>query len=122
MYKARVEVEIDSGHFLKLTYPSKCVQQHGHRWRIVVYLASNKLNENGMIIDFTAIKDCVKEYDHVNLNKKDSFKEVNPTAENFAGILAREITDKLELEMNKPVVYQIDVYETEKNMVTWERD
>jgi 6-pyruvoyltetrahydropterin/6-carboxytetrahydropterin synthase len=122
MFKAEIDCKVDAGHFLKLTYPSKCTNQHGHCWKIKVYLASQKLNENGMIIDFTAIKKVVNEFDHVNLNKLDMFKSLNPTAENMAVVLSREIQNALDLEMNRPLCYRIDVWETEHNMVTWERE
>ena len=69
-------------HSLKLPYSSKCGRLHGHNWLITVYLASREVDENGMVIDFTRIKEAVHGYlDHGNFNDLLPF---NPTAENIA--------------------------------------
>jgi 6-pyruvoyltetrahydropterin/6-carboxytetrahydropterin synthase len=120
MFYAEVEDEIDAGHFLKLPYPSKCNGQHGHRWRIKVFILAEQINEFGMIVDFTAIKEIVNKFDHQNLNKMDEFKDLQPTAENFARILAFYTQEKLDLEMNRPVCWAVEIWETPNNKVRWE--
>ena len=84
MYKYRVikTFEIDSAHRLELNYESKCQNTHGHRWTIEVTLESDKLDCNGMVMDFGHIKSKVKEVlDHKMMNDVLNF---NPTAENLA--------------------------------------
>lgn len=122
MLHCEIEQAIDSAHFLKLTYPSKCTSHHGHRWEFKVFIAAEKPNENGMVIDFTVVKDIIKEMDHVTLNKLDAFKNVNPTAENICIMLSREVQDKCDLETSKPVCYRIELKETPTSKVVWERD
>ena len=75
-------MEISASHSLKLSYRSKCENLHGHNWIITVYCRSEVLNEDGMVVDFTHIKETVMgRLDHRNLNEVVSF---NPTAENIA--------------------------------------
>ena len=43
---------------------------HGHNWIITVYCRSARLNSEGMVVDFTRIKEVVTEkLDHQNLNE-----------------------------------------------------
>ena len=59
MYYLKTEQSFDSAHFLH-GYSGKCANIHGHRWRIVVTIKSDKLlddpQNNGMIIDFSDLK------------------------------------------------------------------
>lgn len=67
---------------LQLSYESKCSRMHGHNWQIEIFLVSrDKLNEDGMVEDFTHIKKVIhSKMDHANLNEIFDF---NPTAENI---------------------------------------
>ena len=42
-----------------MNHPGKCKNLHGHSARVAVTLASNTLNEQGMVCDFSDIKDYV---------------------------------------------------------------
>lgn len=108
MYKIRKTIEISASHKLNLDYNSPCQKIHGHNWIITVYCQSEKLNQNGMVIDFSDIKKIIHDtLDHKNLNEVFSF---NPTAEN----IAKWITDKI------PSCYKCKVQETEKNIAEYE--
>lgn len=75
-------MEVAACHQLDLSYESKCSRLHGHNWTITVFLASTELTSEGMVVDFTHIKQAVHGYlDHGNLNELLPF---NPTAENIA--------------------------------------
>ncbi|MBN1786540.1 MAG: 6-carboxytetrahydropterin synthase [Candidatus Methanofastidiosa archaeon] len=71
--------EVSAAHHLNLNYESKCSKTHGHNYLVEVWIYG-ELNENGMIMDFSDIKDVVYRYDHKDLN---NLLE-NPTAENIA--------------------------------------
>lgn len=88
MYTVIKRMEISASHSLKLSYRSKCENLHGHNWIITVYCRSEVLNEDGMVVDFTHIKETVMgRLDHRNLNEVVSF---NPTAENMhAGYVSK---------------------------------
>ena len=57
MYTVTKRIEVSGSHQLKLPYESKCKNLHGHNWIINVTLKSETLDENGMILDFTKIKE-----------------------------------------------------------------
>lgn len=76
------KLEISAAHSLQLSYESKCSRMHGHNWQLEIFLVSkDKLNEDGMVEDFTHIKKVIhSKMDHANLNEIFDF---NPTAENI---------------------------------------
>ncbi len=78
MYTVIKRMEVSAAHSLKLSYRSKCENLHGHNWIVTVYCRSKELNADGMVVDFSHIKQVVKELDTTNtLMKCCSF---NPTA------------------------------------------
>ena len=110
MYYVCKRLEISAAHSLMLSYESKCEDLHGHNWIVKVYCKSEKLNEDGMVTDFTFIKrDIEKALDHKNLN---DVLPMNPTAEN----IAHWIRDRT------PNAYKVEVWESEMNMAAYERD
>lgn len=110
MYTVIKQMEVSAAHSLKLSYPSKCENLHGHNWIITVYCRSKELNTDGMVIDFSHIKKSIKsKLDHQNLNEVLPF---NPTAEN----IARWICDQL------PTCYKVEVKESESNTAIYEKD
>jgi len=110
MYYVRKRLEISSAHFLTLSHKSKCENLHGHNWIVQVYCKSETLDEDGMVTDFTSIKEDISGYlDHRNLNEILPF---NPTAEN----IARWICDHVKN------CYRVEVWESENNMAAYEKD
>ena len=111
MYEVKKRLEISAAHSLTLSYESKCSNLHGHNWIIDVYLRSETLDKNGMIMDFTHIKTKIQDkLDHQIINNVVSF---NPTAEN----MAKFICDELE-----PFCYRVDVCESENNTASYYKD
>lgn len=110
MYYISKRIEIAGSHSLRLSYPSKCSRLHGHNWIITVHCKSATLDANGMVADFSRIKEHVEEYlDHKNFNELFDF---NPTAEN----IARWVCDRV------PNCYRVEVQESEGNIAAYERD
>ena len=56
MFTVIKRMEISASHKLVLPYRSKCASLHGHNWIITVYCRSARLNSEGMVVDFTRIK------------------------------------------------------------------
>ena len=110
MFTVIKRMEISASHKLVLPYRSRCASLHGHNWIITVYCRSMRLNSEGMVVDFTRIKEVVMEkLDHQNLNEVLPF---NPTAENIARWVCKQI----------PQCYKVEVQESEGNIVIYEKD
>lgn len=109
MYTVTKRMEISAAHCLKLNYRSKCENLHGHNWIITVTVQSETLDENGMVVDFTKIKDVVNQFDHHVINEV--IGDLNPTAEN----MAKWICDHI------PNCVGVSVQETEGNIATYEK-
>lgn len=110
MYYIKKRFEISAAHFLKLSYESKCSQLHGHNWIVTVECKSESLNADGMVVDFTHIKELViNRLDHKVLN---DIILVNPTAENIARWIVEQV----------PFCFRCEVQESEGNIAAYEID
>ena len=110
MYTVIKRMEVSAAHSLKLSYQSKCENLHGHNWIITVYCRAKELNADGMVVDFSHIKQAVKEkLDPRNINEVLPF---NPTAENMARWICSQI----------PTCFKVEVQESESNVATYEKE
>ena len=109
MFTVTKRMEISGAHFLRLNYESKCTSMHGHNWIVTVTVQNDKLDENGMVVDFTKIKDIVNLFDHRCAN--DIMEGLNPTVENMAKWLCDRI----------PHCIRVAVQETEGNVAVYEK-
>lgn len=110
MYYVSKRLEIAFAHSLSLDYESKCTRLHGHNAIVTVFCCSGQLDRNGMVTDFTSIKDLISStLDHAYVNDAVDF---NPTAEN----LARWICDRV------PNCYKVMFQESEGNVAVYVKD
>lgn len=110
MYYITKRMEIAGCHSLNLPYPSKCSRLHGHNWIVTICCKSRELNAEGMVADFTEVKERIHgQLDHANLNEVLDF---NPTAENMARWICEQI----------PHCYRVEVQESEGNVAIYELD
>ena len=109
MYTVSKRLEVSASHQLQLDYPSKCQNLHGHNWIITVTVQSEEVDHNGMVVDFSKIKEIVNRFDHALIN--DVMGDINPTAENMAKWLCDRI----------PHCVRVSVQETEGNVATYEK-
>lgn len=109
MYYIKKSLEVSASHNLNLDYESKCENMHGHNWNITIFLKSEKLNNNGMVMDFTIIKRKIMDkMDHKCLNEVFDF---NPTAENIAYWIKQELGE---------MCYRVEVEESKDNLAIYE--
>ena len=118
MFEVRVEADFAAAHFLK-DYNGKCENLHGHNYKVFAHVRGNNLNEGGMLLDFSKLKDALRKtckiLDHTNLNDFPFFNQ-NPSAEKIALFIFENI--KKELNESKdiqkePFLYAVDVFDTE---------
>ena len=97
MFEIEVFLSFSAAHRLR-GYKGKCENIHGHNWKVGVAVASDKLNSIGIVADFKDIKrqlkDVLKRLDHKNLNSLVYFKKANPTSENLAKFIYKELRKK----------------------------
>ncbi|MCI6504223.1 MAG: 6-carboxytetrahydropterin synthase [Prevotella sp.] len=110
MYYISKTMEIAGCHQLRLSYESKCERLHGHNWIVTVHCKSRELNADGMVMDFTQVKERIHGYlDHGNFNELLPF---NPTAENLARWICEQV----------PHCYRVEVQESEGNTAIYETE
>ena len=68
----------------------KCMNLHGHNWRVVIEITADPkvLQGDGILVDFSHLKAQVDKYDHTHLNNLIKI----PTAENIAMQILDDIT------------------------------
>ncbi len=120
MFRLVKTLEFSASHRLHLPYDSPCNREHGHNYIVEVEVVGHQLNEEGMLIDFSAIKRVVMALDHRNLN--DVMRMDNPTAERIALWIAQGVQDVLDTQgVEGTEVDYVSVQENEGNVATWER-
>ncbi len=94
---------------------------HGHNYVLEVTLSGEVCDETGMVFDLKELKKLTKQeiidkVDHKNLNVDvDFLNGVIPTAEN----LAIKFWEKLESKITKGKLYEVKLYESERNYVVY---
>jgi 6-pyruvoyltetrahydropterin/6-carboxytetrahydropterin synthase len=128
MFEITVEKHIDAAHYLR-GYKGKCENLHGHRYTIRVKVAAEKLNDIGLAYDFTDLKahldDIIKQYDHTCLNDVKPFDKINPSSENLAAEIYKQLKKSLDKARDKKlgktdvVLAATEVWETPQQGVTY---
>ena len=106
MYELKIVTHFAAAHQLTMV-GEKCENMHGHNWKIEVFVTGEKLDEAGVLIDFGIIKKHVAEImsllDHKFLNDLDFFNNDQPSSENIAGVIARELQERIDnVELRVP--------------------
>ena len=113
VFEICVETHFSAAHSL-IGYQGNCAQIHGHNWIVEVFVRCRELNDIGIGIDFRdvrqAIKDIIKDLDHSYLNEYPEFKNTNPSSENIAKFLYRELGGKINSDNVK--ISKVKVSET----------
>ena len=120
MYEVAVEQEFDAAHYLR-GYQGKCENVHGHRFRVVARLRAKRTDEIGMAYDFTSLRQelgqVVSRFDHVCLNDMPPFDKTNPSSENIASTIFKELQPILKGKESS--LCSIQVWESPHSSVTY---
>jgi len=119
-YTLKVVTDFAAAHALR-DYAGECSQLHGHNWKVEVEVIATDLDEVGMGLDFKAIKVQAREalgrLDHRHLNEIKPFDVINPTAENIAAYLYRQLSDSLNGPRTR--IGAVTLWETERACVRY---
>ena len=123
LYTLKIVTDFASAHTLR-DYPGDCSRMHGHNWKVEVEVKSQQLDAVGMGIDFKEIKQATRDItgrlDHRYLNELEPFTTSNPTAENIAAYLFKELGQQLNGDSVQ--VSAITLWETERACVRYTED
>jgi len=111
MFQVSRQIDFSYGHRL-LGYEGKCRHLHGHNAEVLITFEATDLDEQGMVLDFTEIKETVSRWvdEHLDhrmlLHRDDPLASLlqgagepmfligaNPTAENIARLIAEYAAD-----------------------------
>jgi 6-pyruvoyltetrahydropterin/6-carboxytetrahydropterin synthase len=114
MFEIAVYSHFSGAHRLR-HLRGRCEKLHGHNWKIEVSVVSNRLNQEGIVLDFGILKEKVEKIleilDHTYLNDLPYFAEKEPSSEN----IAKYIFDKLKGEL---IRYPVKL----RRVTAWESD
>jgi 6-pyruvoyltetrahydropterin/6-carboxytetrahydropterin synthase len=120
MYEVTTIKSFSAAHMLT-AIGGKCEELHGHNFKVEVTIAAKNLNSSGILIDFRYVKKWLQEIldnlDHKHLNEIPFFTEINPSSENIAQYIYREM--KLKAKQAEVKVARVKVWESESSAVTY---
>ena len=113
VFEVYVKTHFSAAHSLR-GYPGDCARIHGHNWIVEAYVECKELDDIGIGIDFREIKQALKDVleglDHFYLNELPAFRDSNPSSENIAKFLYKELGARLNSDVVK--VSKVKVCET----------
>ncbi|MCK9556466.1 MAG: 6-carboxytetrahydropterin synthase QueD [Candidatus Cloacimonetes bacterium] len=120
MFLLNVSDQFSAAHRL-CGYQGACSNLHGHNWKVRVGIECETLDEIGMGLDYGVIKDiltCIlDQFDHEYLNDMPLLEGQNPTSENLARIIYKEMERGL---VNYPAkIKEVEIYESERSSVIY---
>ena len=84
-------------------YAGDCGRVHGHNWEVLATLKSSELSEIGLVMDFREVKKIlgviIEGLDHIHLNNHHAFSTggLNPSTENIAKYIYREMKSQIKI-------------------------
>lgn len=120
MYEVSVRQYFDAAHYLR-GYQGRCERLHGHRFQVVVSVQVDEVNDIGLAYDFVELKEqltaVLERLDHVCLNEIPPFDQINPSSENIATTIYKELQARL---AEAPIsISSIQVWESPDSCVTY---
>ncbi len=100
VYRLQVSSQFSSSHQLR-NYGGKCEELHGHNFTVQAEVEGTRLQpDTGILIDFKVLKAklsrVIEPLDHTHLNELPQFSALNPSSENLARHIYRELGKTLE--------------------------
>jgi 6-pyruvoyltetrahydropterin/6-carboxytetrahydropterin synthase len=122
MYEVTILSHFSGAHRLRYLH-GKCEELHGHNWKVEVSVVSDRLNKEGVVIDFQILKQRVekvlKALDHTYLNDLPYFSGMEPSSENIAKYIFDQM--KKELKAYRVTLKRVTAWESETACTTYFR-
>ncbi len=116
MFEIKIQKNFSAAHHL-LNYNGECEKQHGHNWKVEVFVRGTELDKSNILMDFKVLKSKVSEvlktFDHEDINELSMFKDVSPSSEIIAQYIYRI------LKRDIPNIYKVSVWETDDNCASY---
>ncbi|NLX51223.1 MAG: 6-carboxytetrahydropterin synthase QueD [Deltaproteobacteria bacterium] len=123
MFEVTIIKSFSAAHLLA-EIGGKCEELHGHNFKVEVTVGAPALNSEGILIDFRLVKkwlqDVLNRMDHQHLNDLPFFAGKNPSSENIAYLIYRELKDSVREAGIK--LLAVKVWESENAAVTYRED
>jgi len=122
MFEVKIQVEFSAAHNLR-EVGGKCESLHGHNFKVEVAVESERLDDQGMVIDFRFLKEKTRNLldrlDHKYLNELSFFRGQNPSSETIAAYLFGELSRIVDLESRR--VSWVAVWESDTSRALFRR-
>jgi 6-pyruvoyltetrahydropterin/6-carboxytetrahydropterin synthase len=106
-----------AAHQLKL-YDGTLEPLHGHNWKVKITVGAPKLDAIGVVMDFHELErradQLLAPLHNRHLNQTPAFADLNPSAENVALYLARELSLPEGIQL-----VSLEVWETDGNSAVY---
>jgi len=120
MFEITIRKSFAAAHQLR-DIGGKCEELHGHNFTVEVSAGGEKLNDEGLLLDFRQLKkwtnELLEELDHKYLNELPFFKDINPSSEIIARFMFERLSEKTKT-VNTPIT-RVTVWESEDARVTY---
>lgn len=123
-WRLTITQDFSASHQLR-NYGGKCENMHGHNFGVEVVVEGDTLDPKvHYLVDFKELKkrtkDVLEQLDHKHLNEVACFTEINPSSENLAMFIFRELKGTLPDNVR---LAEVSVSEKDSSKATyWEED
>jgi 6-pyruvoyltetrahydropterin/6-carboxytetrahydropterin synthase len=122
MYEVKIQTEFSAAHNLR-EVGGKCESLHGHNFKVEVAVEAERLNDQGMVVDFRFLKEktraLLEGFDHKYLNDLPFCEGKNPSSEAIAAYLFQELS--LLLDRGARRVSWVAVWESDTSRALFRR-
>ncbi|WP_285908058.1 6-carboxytetrahydropterin synthase QueD [Pseudodesulfovibrio pelocollis] len=122
-WRLTITRDFSASHQLR-NYGGKCEHMHGHNFGVEVVVEGDRLDDNvHYLMDFKELKGLTSavldRLDHKHLNEVECFTELNPSSENLAMFIYRELKDSLPKHVR---LAEVSVSEKDSSKATYWED
>jgi 6-pyruvoyltetrahydropterin/6-carboxytetrahydropterin synthase len=124
VFEVSVKSSFSAAHRLQ-EVGGKCENLHGHNFAVEVSVRSDRLTEQGVVVDFRELKSylarILEGLDHHFLNETPPFIDRNPSSENIARYIHTEIS-KMIAEVKPDARVRVSVWESDTSRASYWKD